>query len=124
MRLRQLPLVALWLASCGGEAPQVALSVSGLSPAANKATVQIHVKERSCEDILASGPGKRASYELPIRINGMPGSGELSGILPNTYTVFVWTFTDADEPLDAGCAPDVVIEKGELTTVEIELGPI
>jgi hypothetical protein len=123
MRFRQFSLIALLFTACGGEQPQIALSMSGLNASANKATLQVHVRERSCDDILDSGPRKRASYDLDLRINGMPGNGEISGILPNTYTVFVWTFTDADEVLDFGCAPDVVIERDAMTTVELELAP-
>src|SRR5262245_17773898 len=113
-RVAGVALVAIFavaaLASCGGSGePQMAvrLSRSALSPNVASVLIAVHTPERRCADIENSGPDKAGSYEIIVA----PGeTGELHSILPNRYTVVVWTLDAGDRPLEFGCNDHVTIE--------------
>jgi hypothetical protein len=126
MRFNQLPLAlftACALAACGGDgqtAMGVSISRSELAEDVVKVRVQVHVQERSCDDVRNSGPEKRASYSTDGNLKGArTGDAQINEIRPGTYTIAVWTFGEDMKPREFGCRERVDIEEGAMTEVPI-----
>src|SRR5688572_24263644 len=100
---RHLRLIALLVsalpAACGGdEGSGLALAISRANLSLPLATVRIdlHTGDRACTEILQSGSSVLGSYVAEIDVSSVAandrGEGEITGIVPQTYTLALWGF--------------------------------